>query len=187
MKPTVPSDKDPAKKKVRAPRAPRVGGPAKGAGNGNPRKDLQPGHALSLKHGGKSMQLRERYPDECAAADAVVAEAVEGLPAASPAFAIQRGILAERLVRYQRVTTWIDDNGGEIDPATADAKGAAKLAERLLNAIEKTLTDLGLSPRSAAAMYGDLAKALPLHEHPDAIAATRRLAELDALDAGDAA
>jgi hypothetical protein len=196
---TAPGDKEPAKKRVRATRAPRkphVGGPAsgmpasgipagggppKGAGNGNPKKDFNRGHGFSLMHGGGSKQLEARYPQQVAEARRLVAEAVQGLPAASPAFAIQRGVLAERLVRYQLVSSWLDDNGGEIDPTTAEAKGAANFAAKQLAAIERTLDSLGLSPRSAAALYGDLARSVPLAEQLIEARAVRerRLSELD--------
>lgn len=157
--------------------------PARGPGNGNPpAPPLQPGHSLRLVHGGASNQLRTRYPEQLAEAERLIAEAVEGLPAGSPAFAIQRAVAVERLVRYQLVRDWLDENGGDVDPKTADSKGAAKFAAQQLAALERTLDALGLSPRSAAALYGDLARAVPLADQLSEARRVReqRLADLDA-------
>lgn len=159
--------------------SPASGIPARGGPLSPP---LQPGHSITLVHGGASRSLRTRYPEQVVEAERLIAAAVEGLPAGSPAFAIQRAVAVERLVRYQLVRDWLDENGGDVDPKTADAKGAAQFAARQLAALERTLDSLGLSPRSAAALYGDLVRALPL---ADQLADARRvreqrLADLDA-------
>ena len=156
-----------------------TGLPASGIPAHGTRPDFASGNAIALLHGGESNQLRERYPALVGAAERLVAEAVEGLPAAASAFAIQRGVLAERLVRYQLVTSWLDANGGEVDEKTAEAKGAANFAAKQLAAIERTLDALGLSPRSAAALYGDLARAVPL---ADALAPAREVRKRRAIE-----
>jgi hypothetical protein len=130
--------------------AERVGGPARGYSW----PPLEPGHTLSIRHGFyASPMLRE--------ADRVeVAEICDSLrelvPCYSPAFEPALEQLACRLWRQRRAYADLSEHG-----LVRDGKPAPVLRDlaHLENRIARDLAELGMTPRSAAALGVDVVTA----------------------------
>lgn len=119
-----------------------------------PPNPAAPGNTRRLAHGAYSERLVGPLAKE-------KLEAVEALcqdhPAGEPYFAAARAILARKLARLEVVSRYIEETR-EGSPLThkGGELSVSKLEQRLMEGVEKSLADLGLTPSSAAKLRVDL-------------------------------
>jgi len=95
------------------------------------------------------------------AASAPLRDGDGGLPVADE---MVIGLLAESLVRRERVTRWLGDFGS-LHEKTGEPKAAVELERRLRMEALDLARELGLTPRSRAALGLDVARGFDLAAH----------------------
>jgi hypothetical protein len=128
----------------------RNGGPARGY----KWADAEPGNLLAATHGFYiDPMLRDEHREEL---DEIAATVWDLLPVKRPEFGLTVGQLAAKLWRQRRAYRDLSENG----LIREGGKPAPLLVEvaKVENAIHRDLVELGLTPRSAAALGVDLVR-----------------------------
>jgi hypothetical protein len=100
---------------------------------------------------------------------------VEGTPAAGPSFALARATLARRLAQAKLVARYLEQRGPLEDDG--EVRAAAKYETELLASVDRALGELGLTPRSAAALGVDLIRGESLVDEMESARRIREEAE----------
>ena len=131
---------------------PGRGGPARGPGRGSQRAPaFTEGNRAAQTHGARS----ERMVGPLAAEIREGLEAmVAGTPAEAPSFELARAALARKLAQVQLLADYLAEHG-PLD-ADGEVRNAARFEAELLDSVEKSLSGLGLTPTSAAALGVDM-------------------------------
>ena len=104
-----------------------------------------------------------------------VEEMCVGTPAAAPAFAANRRLLAHKLARLQMVADHLEADG--YFNKRGNPRPSVKLELDLLASVERSLTTLGLTPQAAAKLGVDLGKASTLADELASAREARQRAE----------
>ena len=130
----------------------------------------------ALKHGAYSMNVVTPRASELLD---VVDQVCLGTPAEDPRFAPARALLAHKLARLSLTSDYLNErHGGSPVGAKGQLIKAARLEMDLMASVEKTLSELGLTPASAGKLGVDLARGQNLAEGIDQARASRRRADV---------
>jgi len=131
-----------------------------------------PGNTRAVTHGA----FCERLVGPIAAdVLGVVGEMCEGLPAEQSSFAAGRAVLARKLARLKMVSGHLDEDG--YFNKRGNPRPSVELELKLLQSVEKTLNDLGLTPTAAARLGVDLGRVSTLADELEGAKAARHAAE----------
>jgi hypothetical protein len=114
-----------------------------------------PAPGPALKHGAYSENM---VGDVARGIVPMVDRLCEGTPAADHRFEAARVILATKLARLELVGEYLDKRGGSPVGGRGQIIKAAQLEMQLMASVEKSLSDLGLTPAAAAKLGVDLAR-----------------------------